>query len=986
MTADGDLSRSRPRRLQAPFLGACLLLAGCGDPQSPSASLSYDLEQGEFLQVSVEQLGTDVALELRDQRDRLVARVDSPNGAQGTEDLVAIAKHPGRHSLEVRSDAAPGMASYRISHVERRPATSDDRALVAADNDYRKGRALAREGHLDEAIGRFRAAFPTFERLGLPGRQAAALLGLCEAHEALGKLQVAVAFCDRAVEHFREQPDPYFLGAALRVGGLLRVRLGQPERALQPLTDARRLFESAGAPEAAALSLSYLAAAHQVLGRYPEAALLFEEALARSDTLDQADVRASIRVDAGNLLLLLSRPRDALELFEQALELYRGLGGEAEVGTTLRGVARAAIHLGAYDRAQAAIEEALALVEGDAERDTRIANLTTFGSLLRLRGQADRGRKVLEEAAGLARDTGAVQREATALLELGYLEVAAGRPGEGLALLDQAGSMFRDVADPIGDTSARARGAEALRDLGRLEEAWDRLALALDAVEAQRASAGRRDVRAGIFAFRQDYFEIAIDLLMQMEERHPGRGFAREAFTVHERRLARELVETRSAAPAAPDPRLEAEAEELEARLRSLAMADRGAETEREIDAVLVQLAQVTSRASATAPGSPARTSPPMPDVAGLQRRLLGRGSLLLAFSLGEKRSFLWAVTREEFRAFTLPRRLEIEAVAQGFAEATRSPRLDRAETRDALGEKLAAMLLGPVAAELGASRLLLVPQGKLQGVPWAALPDPADPTGRRYLVEQHEIALLPSVATLAAIRAGPGAERREARGVTVFADPVYQPDDPRLPVPVEAPPTAWARLAHAEDEAEAILAVSPSADDLSMRGLSACRESFEQAEWSRTGTLHFATHAEIDARQPELSRLVLSLFDEQGRKRDGSLRAFEISRLSLPVDLVVLSGCETGIGEELAGEGMASLARAFFEAGARRVVSSLWRVGDRSTARLMTRFYEGYRGRGLAPVAALAAAQRAMLAEPETSAPYRWAGFVVQGDGWGSP
>lgn len=963
-----------------------MLVAACSGPRSPAASVSYDLQKGEFLRVSVEQLGADVAVELRDPTGRVVVAVDSPNGAQGVEELVAIAERPGRYRLDVVFIAVPGEAPYRVSQAERRPATDDDRALVAADRQNRAGRQLVKEGRPAEAVGRLRTALGTFERLGLAGRQGTALFTLCEVHEAAGELQLAVTLCDRAVELLRKQPDPYFLGAALRVGGMLRVRLGQPERALEPLEEARRLLEGAGSADGAALATSYLAAAHQVLGRYPEAALRFEEALARSDALDLAGVRASIRVEAGNFLLLLSRPRDALDLFEEALELYRGLGGEAEAGIALRGVARAAMHLGAYDRAQAAIEEALALVEGDGERETRIANLTTFGSLLRLRGESDRGRAVLEAAVSLARDADADQREATALLELGYLEVAAGRLVVGLALLDQAGSVFREVPDPVGETSARARGAEALRDLGRLEEAWDRLAPALDEVEAQRASAGRRDVRAGYFAFRQDYFEIAIDLLMLMEERRPGRGFAREAFTVHERRLARELVEARAASPAAPDPRLDAEAEELEARLRSLATADRGAETEREIDAVLAQLAQLTSRARAAAQGAQVGSSPPVPDVAGVQRRLLDRGSLLLAFSLGEKRSFLWAVTREEFRAYTLPRRLEIESVAQGFTEATRSPRLDRAGLRDELGKRLAAMLLGPVAAELGASRLLLVPQGKLQGVPWAALPDPADPTGRRYLVEQHEIAELPSVATLVAIRAGSEGERRDARGVTVFADPVYQPDDPRLLVPVAAPPTKWARLAHAQEEAEGILVVSPSPDDRLMKGFSACRESFERADWRRTGTLHFATHAEIHARQPELSGLVLSCFDRQGRARDGFLRAFEISRLSLNVDLVVLSACETGVGDELAGEGMASLARAFFEAGARRVVSSLWRVGDRSTARLMTQFYEGYRGRRLSPAAALAAAQRAMLAEPETSAPYRWAGFVVQGDGWGSP
>jgi CHAT domain-containing protein len=136
-----------------------------------------------------------------------------------------------------------------------------------------------------------------------------------------------------------------------------------------------------------------------------------------------------------------------------------------------------------------------------------------------------------------------------------------------------------------------------------------------------------------------------------------------------------------------------------------------------------------------------------------------------------------------------------------------------------------------------------------------------------------------------------------------------------------------------------------------------------------------------VHPEHPELSGLVLSLVDRAGRPQNGFLRAFEISRLRLDAGLVVLSACESGIGTDLRGEGMASLARSFFHAGARRVVATLWPVSDEKTATLMERFYRGHLAAGKPPAAALRAAQLAALREPATREPYYWAGFVLQGD-----
>jgi CHAT domain-containing protein len=144
---------------------------------------------------------------------------------------------------------------------------------------------------------------------------------------------------------------------------------------------------------------------------------------------------------------------------------------------------------------------------------------------------------------------------------------------------------------------------------------------------------------------------------------------------------------------------------------------------------------------------------------------------------------------------------------------------------------------------------------------------------------------------------------------------------------------------------------------------------------------VHFATHGLLNSQHPELSGVVLSLVDEKGQPQDGFLRLHEIYNLNLPAELVVLSGCRTGLGKEIKGEGLIGLTRGFMYAGAARVLVSLWDVSDVATAELMKRLYRGMLKDGLRPAAALRAAQLSLLKQRRWSAPYYWAGFVLQGE-----
>jgi CHAT domain-containing protein len=160
-----------------------------------------------------------------------------------------------------------------------------------------------------------------------------------------------------------------------------------------------------------------------------------------------------------------------------------------------------------------------------------------------------------------------------------------------------------------------------------------------------------------------------------------------------------------------------------------------------------------------------------------------------------------------------------------------------------------------------------------------------------------------------------------------------------------------------------------------------ASRETVNSGLLAQYRIVHFATHGCANDEYPELSGLLLSMVNEKGKAEDGFLQLHEIYNLDLPVDMVVLSACKTGLGRKVRGEGLIGLTRGFIYAGAKRVVASVWQVNDESTSKLMKYFYQAMLKDRLPPAAALRVAQLKMLEQPQRQAPYYWAAFVLYGD-----
>jgi CHAT domain-containing protein len=407
------------------------------------------------------------------------------------------------------------------------------------------------------------------------------------------------------------------------------------------------------------------------------------------------------------------------------------------------------------------------------------------------------------------------------------------------------------------------------------------------------------------------------------------------------------------------------------------------------------------------------------PDVLRLneiqKKALTDDESLLLEYALGDERSYLWVMSRNNFLSYELPARKKIEDAArsvyalltalQAKPDETFEQRQERTrkaeETLPGEINRLSELVLAPVADKLEKKRLIVVADGALQYIPFQALTVPNGPTvsGEPVpLIVDHEIVNQPSASTLALLLNDSIDRTRPEGSVAIFADPVFETDDVRLTHAAPSPKTSEElamvfrdvgqpvdngripRLLASREEAEAIMDVVPSRTAFKALDFDASRATLSTPSFGKYRILHFATHTMLNNQHPELSGIVLSLVDSEGRPLNGFLRMSDIYDLKLSSNLVVLSACSTALGKEVRGEGLIGLTRGFLYAGASGVTASLWKVDDEATAELMRHFYEGLFQKGLTPAAALREAQLAMWNQKRWRAPFYWAAFVIQG------
>ncbi|HET9211404.1 MAG TPA: CHAT domain-containing protein [Thermoanaerobaculia bacterium] len=858
-------------------------------------------------------------------------------------------------------------------------------------------------GETAEARSAFEKAVALQRESGDRYGEGAALGNLCATDLGRGELKAGLACYERVLPLLREVKAESLAAFALNNLGRVYDVLGEPDQALDRYREARERMRALGDRAGEARTLNYIGLLHQELGDSQEALADFGAAMDAFRALDNRRWLAFGLHNTGVVYQSLGEWARAAAAYEEALRLRREVGDKAEEAATLSNLG---LVYGAQGRAREALESqqrALALRREAGDRRGEGVVLTQAGRASLALGDTAAALADFDQAVELLRAAGSRAGEAEALRSRGEADLQIHQPMKALESLEEALRLARATGHRASEAQAEYGIAQAQRSLGHLAEAREHADAALEILETLRTRIGSADLRTSFSALRHRVYELDLDLLMASHRAEPASGWDRAALEVAERARARTLVELLS--EAGVDVRQGVDPALLERRaslLRRLSAkteralrehpkgADERAALEEESLAVLRDLDAVEAEIRERSPGFAALTRPQPLSAAGIQA-LLDPDTLLLSYSLGEERSYLWAVSPDRIESFELPGRARVEALARKVHEELSrfgvEDRRREAEDTAALGR----LLLGPVASRLPGKRLVVVPDGALEYVPFGALPSPEGPEeAPAPLIERHEIADLPSASALAVQRRLLERRPPAAKRIALIADPVFDLRDPRVTArgttrsavrSGEGDPPAFERLPASRQEAEAIAALAPAGESMLALDFDAALARVLGDRLSGFRVVHFATHGVIDAERPALSGLALSMVDQAGHPQEGFLHLHDVYNLKLDADLVVLSGCRTALGKEVRGEGLIGLTRGFQYAGAPRVLASLWRVEDQATAALMTRFYRALWIDKLPPAAALRQAQLGVRGQRRWRDPYFWAGFVLEGD-----
>src|SRR6266545_3506177 len=901
------------------------------------------------------------------------------------------------------------------------PSQQDSR-ITAAQQIFAEGRQLFEDGTAvskHQAIERFSEAAKLWHTVGDKRREAIALSFIGKIYDLLGQKETALDYYTQTLALIRSVGDRSSEAATLNNIGLIYDSLGEKQKALNYYNSALPILEQLGDRRVHAITLVNIGLVHDSIGEQHKALAYFDRALPILQEIGDRRVEAITLNNIGYVYDALNDKQKALDYYNRALPVLRVVGDRRMEAVTLNNIGLVQKAIGDNKKALGFFNQALELRRAVSDRSGEAITLSDIGSVYALLAEAQKA----------------------------------------LDLYKQALQLSRAVEDSSTEASILRRIAMVKRDRGELAEARANLEDALVIVEHLRTRIAGQELRGSYFASVHQFFESYIDVLMRLHRLNPAGGYDALALQAAERARGRTLLDSLAEARAnirqgiAPEllerertlrRKLDATAEQR-ARLFSSTADEQAAALKQETETLLIQHQEVEVEIRTSSPRFAALMQPVPLSLKEIQQQVLDSDSVLLEYALGDEKSYLWAVTPSSVKSFELPSRVEVEAMTRRVYELltardkhVKFEKPDEQRTRIAKADAdfssesavLSQMLLGPVAADLGKERLLIVSDGALNYLPFGALPAPLNteagnikptdstpqaPDSRVPLIVEHEIVSLPSASALSVLRRELTGRAPVTKTLAVVADPVFERDDERVKG-VKARPKSNAgqkrsievrstsnlaradsfrsapqvdseevaqihRLPFTRREADQILALVPKANRFEALDFDASRATATNPALGQYRYVHFATHGFLDAAHPELSGIVLSLVNRQGAEQHGFVWAHEVYNLRLPVEMVVLSGCRTGLGKEIKGEGLVGLTRGFMYAGAARVLVSLWDIDDEASAELMAELYKAILKEHKAPAAALRIAQLKVLNDKRWHAPYYWAAFVLQGE-----
>ncbi len=894
--------------------------------------------------------------------------------------------------IKTQIDSLNGLAStYGVNNCELGEPAATQALTFSKQNNYVAGEAEALRilSYCQNLRDHARALKTAQESLAL-WNSIARKRGTADAYVAIGEFQMAqhnLEECAKSLEAalsiFRELNDVVRQAEVLTYFGYIEYRNAAWQGALDYYIRAESMIDKAAEP--------YL--------------------------------MGQITIGLGDSFLESGMPEVALPKYQESLEYFRITQDQQAMSILRWSIGRANYFSGQYERAIDSLQTARRQAQSSG-----YVTLTAFCDDFLGRTY----HSLNDHAGALGYFQSALEgySKAKNIREAARVRALMGRVYQEQGSFQKARENYQTALETFRRLADRVNEAATLYAMGSLEsqenildKASEYLQQSIEVTEEMRRVSSSSDLTAAFSARVYDRYETYIDCLMRKHSQNPAERHDVKAFEMSESARGRSLADLLRGTQTNLAPGVEPQ---LAQREKSLRQSLRVKENYRinllgkqykqeELDALNTELdhlnaeyKQVTAAIIARNPAYAEINRPKSWDLSQIQEQVVAdEETVLLEFSLGPDRSYVWVVTRNNFTSHQLAPETDVNKVAQDvYKLLTSKPTAETEGRLSAAIQKLSSIVLTPVVAFLNKPRIIVIADGALNYIPFQMLrkqPDKNEP-----LVATSEIVTAPSASILGQLRQETTRRHTPAKALAAFGDPVFvsnftqhrdggsRPNPTTLQVSENDParhalrdietdtdrvdPSTLQPLLFTRIELANLREVA-GPESFVATGFDATREKLAEVDLAQYAILHIATHGVLDSKNPEKSGLILTMVNRNGQAQNGFLGLRDVYSLHAPVNLVVLSACRTGLGRDVEGEGLIGLTRGFMYAGASSVVASLWKVDDEATAELMKRFYSNMLREGMTPAAALRAAQNSIRQQPQWSSPYHWAAFTLQGD-----
>ena len=893
---------------------------------------AVDLLANQTARIEVVQDGIDVGLSaINPQGEEYIISL-SPSGYFGDELILVTATDAGEYKVGVSPvDPRRQTGKYKIILKEIRPTVAEDFQINEAS-----AKVLQLAGEADQL----------------------------KYNGTIEGLRGAIAKWDEVIAVSKIKKDKVWEGVAVVAQGLIYKQLGELQNALDSYLRSLEIWRELGNRQYEGSAVNNIGTAYTDLGEYEK----------------------------------------SIPYFEQSANINQEVGDRLSLGFSLGNLADSYRRIGDFAKAEDYFKQSLVIKREettDRGKRTLAVTLKNYGYMLVLKGETENGLALIQESLNLRREVEYSWGIADSLLTIGKINEE-----NRFENYTEANRIALEVGDRRLQAESFYLLAEAEQSRGNITKAIENITKGLNLIEQIRSEIVGSESRYAYFSTVQSYYELYTELLVSRFEKTKKPQDLALALEISERSRSRSLVELLEEAKIdfkqGIDPKLFAEQKNLQKRIndkyaRRETLLGNKPKPEQitkiniEINELSTQIQNLNIKIR--------RENPKYADLSEGKtintneiQKLLDDKTVLLEFKLGEKRSFLWLVTKGSIEVFTLPSREKIEEKAKSFYNSVvANNKNERAKTSE-ISKDLSKILLSPIAAKLTNKRLAIVADGVLQYLPFSALQD-AD---SNYLADKNEIIILPSASVLAQLRENPNRGQQNSTTIAIFADPVFDLQDSRITGNDTSNEENTAltkllrdfrfgetlpRLLASRQEAKNISNLVDKNEANVRTDFDANLENIENSKLKDYKILHFATHGLLNSTRPELSGLVFSLYDKNGEKQDGFLSLNSIYNLDLSSDLVVLSACQTALGKDVRGEGLIGMSRGFLYAGSSRIMASLWKVDDSATAEFMKRFYTNHLQKAMSASKALQQTKNEMKKIKRYQSPYYWSAFTLLGD-----